>query len=96
MGELHDGGDHVVVGLTEDADGGVSGAASVLHNHVDVLGSKTLLGQGDGVVLSLLVLSGCGLGLTGNGWLLSGELLCLSLGKAGVGVLESELTEYGE
>ena len=94
VGKLHNGSDHIVVGLSESADGSISGAVSVLHNHIDVLGSETLLGERCRVVDGLLVLLlGGGLGLTSR---LLGELLGLGLAETRVRVLESELTEDGE
>ena len=98
LSKLHDGSDHVVVGLSECADGGISGAGGVLHNHVDVLNGKAFLGKGGGIILSSSgfgLLGGSGLGLdTSSGLLL--EFLGFSLVEAGVGVFELELTEDGE
>ena len=66
----------------------------MLHNHIDVLGSETLLGERCRVVDSLLVLLlDGGFGLTSR---LLGEFLGLCLAETGVGILKSELTEDGE
>ena len=58
----------------------------MLHNHVNVLNSQTVLGEGCAIVLNLSLILGGGLGL-GSG--LVGELLGLGLRKARVGVLKS-------
>lgn len=94
VGELHDSLDHVVVGLSEGSDGGVSAAAGVLDDHVDVVGGESLLAEWLGVVHGgtlVLLLSGGGLG----GLHVLGEGLSLLLGESLVGVLELELSEDG-
>jgi hypothetical protein len=98
VGELHNGVDHVVVGLAESLDRLVTGAAGVIHNHVDVAGGKTFLGEGS-LTADGGSLGGLGLGSSlslGSGELTFSELLGLSLLHAGVGVLELEFTEDGE
>ena len=96
---MHDGGDHIVVGGAEGTDSLVSGARSVVHDHIDVRCGQTLL------VLGFLVggLSGGGglLGSLGHSGLSSHDLLSLLVleflgfggGHALVGILNLELAE---
>ena len=86
VGKLHNGSDHIVVCLSEDLDGCVSGAFGVLHNHVNVRSSQTVLGEGCAVVLNLSLILGSGDGFS-SGLVL--KLLGLGLREARVGVLKS-------
>ena len=66
--DLHDSIDHIVVRFTEGADGLVSRAAGVLHDHVDVIRGNARLVLG---------------GLVGNGGLGSNRLGAASSGGRG-------------
>ena len=99
VGELHHGVDHVVVGLAESLDGLVTGAAGVVHNHIDVAGGKTFLGEGSLAGSLGVSLGGGGLGNSlslSGGELAFSEPLGLGLLHAGVGVLELEFSKDGE
>ncbi len=65
MSKLHNSLNHIVIGLSKSTDSSISGAISVLHDHIDVLSSETFLRKWSRVIDSLLVFFlSSGLGLT--------------------------------
>ena len=53
--ELHDGLDHIIVGLTKCFNGSISGAVSVVHNHGDVVWGETVFVKRCLVVLDIVI-----------------------------------------
>ena len=99
--DLHDSIDHIVVRFTEGADGLVSRAAGVLHDHVDVIRGNARLVLGG-------FIGGGGLGSNRLGTASSGgrgftqsrlgfsHLLSFSLGHTLFRIIEPKLTEADE
>jgi hypothetical protein len=94
LGQVHDSLDHIVAGLTESGNSLIARALSVFHNHVDVVGSDTILVQGSGII-SLGGGDGSGSSGTGTSHSLFSEFLGFSLLHARVLVLKLEFTEDG-
>ena len=88
LGQFHDGLDHIVVGLSENSDSSVSCAVSVIHDHGDVVWSKSLLWKW----LTIILWGFDGIGGFG-GWSLLSEFLGLFHLHLSVQILEFELTE---